>query len=154
MLRRQLIRELGHDIWSPVDFFNFFVSVRVDKLLDSHEASTNSDKDLASLLDFEINSLLTEPVDTLWFSQEHDVHSITLRELVYPACEGQIDFVVLVSDVDDLGVLQLGTDILQFRNFGLSEGDPSHEGLLQLFGLAFVGFNIFLKLLVGSVEVV
>jgi len=56
-----------------------------------HEPTSDSNEDLVSFLDLDINSLLAESVDAFRLPQEHYLHLVSLREGIYKLAQGDVD---------------------------------------------------------------
>ena len=83
-----------------MDPIHFVICVLIDKLINVHEASAHSDHYLLAFFNFDVNTFLAKLVDALGLSEEHDLHSIVLRPIIYKFGENLIGFVAFSRDVD------------------------------------------------------
>ena len=67
-----------------------------------HKAATNSYLNLVAFLNFNIDSFLSELIDSFRLSQKENLDSIALRVLVDIVGKVTIDFIHLVPDADML----------------------------------------------------
>lgn len=109
ILNGDFILEPGQDI-SSFDLVDFCLSILVYEFINMHIATSNSHQYLIALFDFDVDSLLSKNVYTLTFSQEHDSHVRGFGPGVQELAQRLVDFVVFVSDVDVLALLEVGVD--------------------------------------------
>lgn len=99
-LERALVAVGQGFLWgSLVKLFEFERLELFDEVLGSHEATSNFYRDLVALFDPDVNFALSELIDALWLSQEHDLHSLFLVLSVDEGCQGLIDWIVAFWDV-------------------------------------------------------
>ena len=115
---------------SSLDLVDLSVLVLGNELVNVHESSADSDQDLVSLLDLDINSLGPESVDSFAFSQKHDLEVFAIRNsiiklVINPVCQSLVDPVILVSDkhfiVQSLSVSQVFVVLNQLFDFILQK---------------------------------
>ena len=64
-------------------FLGFFWCVLPDELLNIHVSSSNSHQNAITLLYFDVDSFLTELIDTFRLPHECNVHLLSLGVFVY-----------------------------------------------------------------------
>ena len=82
--------EFGQHI-NSVKLLNLWLSELIDKLSNMEETTTDSDKNLVALLNFEMYFSLSELIHTLRLSQEHDLHLLLFREVVDEVSKSLVD---------------------------------------------------------------
>ena len=100
-LQLDFLLESGHDIFS-VNFFNFRSCILVDKIIDGHVTTTNSYHNLIALLNLNVNPLLAKLVDTFGFSEEEDVHLLSLWIFIDKISKGSIDGIIFLGNINSL----------------------------------------------------
>lgn len=105
VLNGSLIAETIEDIIS-LNLFNLQIRVLIDELVNVHVTSTDTNEYLLTLLDLNVNSLLSELVDTFRFSEEHDLHLFSFGVSIDVGGQCFINFVMLVGDIHSLSLLK------------------------------------------------
>jgi hypothetical protein len=100
-LRLQLVLEPAYDVTS-LDFLDLLRCVKINKIVDVHEATTDTHLDLITFFYFHVDALLSERVDTFRLSQEENLDSVAFRILVDVVSKVSIDLVHLMPDTDML----------------------------------------------------
>ena len=77
VLNSRLILEPSNHI-SSFDLVSLGLGVLLNEFVDVHESSTNSHQELVSLFNLDVDSFLTELVNALTFSKEHDLEVSSL----------------------------------------------------------------------------
>ena len=99
-LHRQLILEATQDISSSLDLLELERRVRLNEVVDVHEAASDSHLYLVALFDFDVDTLLPELVDALGLPEEENVHLLFLRVPLNVLGEVHVNLVTFVADVD------------------------------------------------------
>ena len=86
----------------PFNFIDFLISILINKVIDMHETTTNSDEDLISFFDFNVNSFLAELINTFGLSEEHDLHFIPFRIPINIISKSFINWVIFLSNINCL----------------------------------------------------
>ena len=101
-----------------LNFFDLFRCILLNEISNVHETTANSNQQIISFLDLDVNSSMTELIDTLRFSQEQDIHSISLRIVIDKICKCFINGVWFLWNVNSLFVrTQFFNSFVQFSNF-------------------------------------
>ena len=116
------------DVCISLNLLGLFRRILLDELLNVHEAATNSDQDLLTFFNFDINPLLAELVNTLRFTQKCNVHPGPLGVLVYVIRQSFVNLVIFMGYVNRLILFQLVNDLQELLNFLFQE-----EKLLRFF---------------------
>lgn len=96
----------------PLNFLNFLGSILLDELLYTYVAATNSHQYLLAPLDFYVDPSLTELIDALRLTQEHDSHFLALWVFVDEVAQGHVDLAGSLGYVNALSVFHLTHQIL------------------------------------------
>lgn len=98
LLDRELVLEARDDV-SSLDFFDLGSRVLLDEVVNVHEATADTDLEVVALLNFDVDTLLTEAVHTLRLSEEQDLHFFSLRVHVDEVGKTLFDDVALFGDI-------------------------------------------------------
>lgn len=91
----------------------------LNESVDIHVTTADSDKDLVSLFNLNIHSLLSKLVHAFRFSQKEDVHLLLFGVAIDKVTKCSIDVVILVGNVDCLISFQELQLVQKIGNLGL-----------------------------------
>ena len=101
LLHRKFLVEPRHHIL-PLNSINFWGRVLLNKIVDMHEATANSNFDLVSLFNLNVDTFLPELVHSFWFSQEEYLHLLFFWVCVQVSSKRHVNSVWLMADVNRL----------------------------------------------------
>lgn len=101
LLSKKLMLESVDNIL-PLDSFNFVLHVCINEFLYANEAAANTDEDLITPFNLDVDASLPKFVDTLRFSQEENLHSLSLWIPIQELGHGHVNRITRFPDVDCL----------------------------------------------------
>ena len=101
------------------DLFYLWLLVGLHELLDRNISAADPDHDLTTLLDLDADTLWSKSIDAFRLSQENNLKLPFLS--VYELCQGHIDFVDLLWDIQWLLTLQVVIGINQLLNIAFEQ---------------------------------
>ena len=119
ILQSKFVLKSWNHIFS-LDSFNFLSGVLFYEILNKHISSSHSYNQLISFSNFNVNSFLSELIDSFWLSKEYNFHFLSFWIGVYKISKNNIDLIFSVSYVNRLHFSQLFILLEKLLNFWLS----------------------------------
>jgi len=101
-----------------LDLFNLSRSVLINKVVDMHIATTNSDLKRITGFNLDTDFLLSKLVDSFRMSNEHNLHLIFFWESIDVVSKDIVDIIIFLCNIDSI---LSSKEIVKLSNFTLAE---------------------------------
>lgn len=100
-LHLEFLLESSHHSLS-FDFFNLTFSVLIDKFIDEHIATANSDLDLVSTVNLDVHLLLSELVHAFRMPNKHYLHLFLLWIIINVFFKNCVNAIIFFCYIDSI----------------------------------------------------